>query len=216
MIDLTKLCDEQFAGDRKYIETPFSIGAHSYATNGHIIVRVPRRPDVPDVSPWFADKVLALVKSVDYDTVYVDLPPFADPPVKSCTTCKDQKFVVSCSECNGTALKTCPCCGGEMECKACDGGLVPANADTPDALTCPDCDGEIKYDRAVRVVFGKILLAPRYAVLLRELPGIQIAIHNDPVFPIPFRFDGGIGIIAPIVPSRHEDMSTYIVAGVAA
>ncbi len=44
MIDLQKFCSET----RKSIARPWSRGEYSYATNGHVIIRVPAQPDVPE------------------------------------------------------------------------------------------------------------------------------------------------------------------------
>ena len=43
--DLMKFCG---GNDRAGIATPFSIGEYTYATNGHIMVRVPRIADIPE------------------------------------------------------------------------------------------------------------------------------------------------------------------------
>jgi hypothetical protein len=43
-VDLDLFCDPE----RRNLAVPFSLNRHTYATNGHIIVRVPRRPDIPE------------------------------------------------------------------------------------------------------------------------------------------------------------------------
>ena len=46
-IDLQQFCSTD--GTRWYLTKPFSMGEFSFATNGHILVRQPRRADVPDI-----------------------------------------------------------------------------------------------------------------------------------------------------------------------
>jgi hypothetical protein len=43
-VDLNLFCDPE----RRNLSVPFSLNGHTYASNGHIIVRVPRRPDIPE------------------------------------------------------------------------------------------------------------------------------------------------------------------------
>jgi hypothetical protein len=75
-IDLKPFClnkrDAYYRQKVKQILTaPFSIGDHTYASNGHICVRIPRRPDVAEVKEtsdtsrlWLAPKLF--LDSVSY------------------------------------------------------------------------------------------------------------------------------------------------------
>lgn len=47
LIDLSHFCYTEDDG-RSYLKQPWSRGGFTYATNGHVMVRVPRRADVPD------------------------------------------------------------------------------------------------------------------------------------------------------------------------
>jgi len=47
MIDLKPFCSTDTM--RQSLMQPFSFGTHTYATNGHIIVRVSKRDDVPEL-----------------------------------------------------------------------------------------------------------------------------------------------------------------------
>jgi hypothetical protein len=52
MIDLAPFCAQaDDAACRDWMRAPFSIGAHTYATDGRVMVRVPRRPAVPEREP---------------------------------------------------------------------------------------------------------------------------------------------------------------------
>ncbi|MCK9361657.1 hypothetical protein M0Q28_05570 [Patescibacteria group bacterium] len=89
---------------------PWSKGEYSYATNGHIIARVPRLADVPE-----RDGAL----STDY------LFPYADPPAWFALSDIELAKVktVDCSECDGDGEvrhEECPDCDGHP-CPDCDG-----------------------------------------------------------------------------------------------
>ena len=47
-VDLDLFCDPERCAPGADLSVPFSLNGHTYATNGHIAVRVPRRPDIPE------------------------------------------------------------------------------------------------------------------------------------------------------------------------
>jgi hypothetical protein len=47
-IDLDMFCCREPHASGSDLSVPFSLNGHTYATNGHICVRVPRRPDIPE------------------------------------------------------------------------------------------------------------------------------------------------------------------------
>jgi hypothetical protein len=47
-IDLAPFCNPKCCEPGRDLSVPFSLNGHTYATNGHICVRVPRRPDIPE------------------------------------------------------------------------------------------------------------------------------------------------------------------------
>lgn len=97
---------QQFAAGeddlRYYIRLPWSRGEWSYATNGHIIVRVPRLADV-DENPQApgAEKLFAETKQAEF----IPVPECAMPPDVDCTYCDgtgkdpgDRRY--NCKECD--------------------------------------------------------------------------------------------------------------------
>lgn len=48
MINLDLFCDPECREPGRDLSVPFSLNGRTYATNGHICVRVPRRPDIPE------------------------------------------------------------------------------------------------------------------------------------------------------------------------
>jgi hypothetical protein len=76
---------------RAYIHEPFSVGEFTYATNGHIMVRVPRLPDVPEQTKqakWdapFQDLSGTIFESLDHHA----LPKQAGPDCEcTCENCR--------------------------------------------------------------------------------------------------------------------------------
>lgn len=102
MIDLKSFC-----GTRTYLSAPFSNGEFTYATNGHIMVRVPRLPDVSDITikgNW--EKPLNGIDAATFA-------PFLHRPLPQMT---DEE----CSKCGGTGNEhDCPDCS--CDCDGCGG-----------------------------------------------------------------------------------------------
>lgn len=89
---------------RPYLLQPFSVGNFTYATNGHIMVRVPRRADVPDKTKEFnQDKPLEGHEKAIYAPLTGSL------PVMEMEDC----------DCFDGYEHDCPDC--ECVCEACDG-----------------------------------------------------------------------------------------------
>lgn len=106
MIDLQQFCGTDET--RPYIMKPFSFGDFSYATNGHIMVRVPKMEGVEAPSKKFnADKPLQGVEQASFVPPTFKLPP--QPSEED-----------ECTDCDGRGYEhDCPHC--ECTCRACDG-----------------------------------------------------------------------------------------------
>jgi hypothetical protein len=89
----------------------------------------------------------------------------------------------------------CPHCGNDTECSECKGDGV-VQSDEP----CEECDGKGKtfsFD-GVKVPLGVANIGGNYHKLIASLPGILHCVPTDPNGVIPFRFDGGEGILCPL------------------
>lgn len=97
-IDLKKFCEDDDAV-RWYLTEPFSEGEYTYATNGHIIVRVPKCVDTQPHEHMagrgpkiFADNPCGEL---------MDIPDLPNPETMKCTECEH-----GCAECdNGWLVK---------------------------------------------------------------------------------------------------------------
>jgi hypothetical protein len=111
-IDLNSFCELTDESPREELRQPFSRGDFTYATNGHIMVRVPRRIDVS------RDVVL----KVDPETILAGINETKFRPLPNVTLPDDS--TVACPSCNGSKHEhRCPDC--KCKCEYCDGaGLV--------------------------------------------------------------------------------------------
>lgn len=154
--------------DRYQLRKPWSRDGYTYATNGRILVRVARRDDVPENAQ--APDVEKLLEKAQIDTAnFTPLPPFDLPPEK----------MDECTSCGGS--------GCEHDCPDCN-------------CICEDCDGsgeESHYSFISVGIFG-LPYAARHIAIIRDLPGVEISRTAAGLNPMPFRFDGGIGLLMPL------------------
>lgn len=104
-IDLQPFCDT--AEIRYYLMKPFSRGGFTWATNGHILVRVPLREGV---APIEKDLAVEKIMKVHDGASFAPLPKvkFRDAPVGECELCGGRGKEHDCPDC-------------ECKCEACDG-----------------------------------------------------------------------------------------------
>lgn len=103
-IDLKQFCSTD--PNRTNIQNPFNIGEWTFATNGHIAARVPKR-DGYEPSLVAADRLFETAAMAPLSP----LPSIKMPPRKH----------EDCFNCAGTGLYECPTCLHEDECDECDG-----------------------------------------------------------------------------------------------
>jgi hypothetical protein len=112
-INLDLFCDPECREPGRDLSVPFSLNGHTYATNGHVAVRVPRRPDIPENKEApNADERLP------WDFSRIKFGPMSEPELLP-----DQ-----CWRCAGRGHEhTCPDC--RCECAYCNGsGKLPPRA----------------------------------------------------------------------------------------
>lgn len=154
--------------DRINIQAPWSKGEHSYATNGHVIIRVPRLAEVPenDKAP-LAEKIF----TVGAPAEWFPLSGIKLPKIKTMVCeCDDNGMVYheDCSDCSG---HKCEECGGTRE--------ITVGEDKP-------------------VAIGKAFFQNKYLRLLKGLPNCKISPGADAESIAVFEFDGGDGLIMEV------------------
>ncbi len=164
MIDLTPFCSKDKY--RGAILKPFSRGEWTYATNGHILIRVPRGAEVPEVDNSPVVERIWPKGSVSFRSPStLALPPGAQ---------------VFCETCEGRGTKhDCPDC--TCECEKCGGVGRLASDETISIMV-----GKI----AVAMKYARMLIA------LPDLEVADDSASADQVPVLLFRFNGGDGMLA--------------------
>lgn len=164
-IDLTPFCTTEEI--RYYLQQPWSRGMHTWSTDGHIMVRVPRRDDVPECD--LAPDAAAVFEQASFDCAFTPLPGALPPPAKS----------EECSACDGG--------GREHECDDCT-----------HACTACDGSGDEPESGYVQLAGGKFDI--RLVRKMAALPGLLLGERPEDSDPLPFKFDGGAGLVMSL---RH-------------
>ena len=220
-IDLTPFCATEET--RFDLQLPFSRGTYTYASNGILIVRVPRRDDVADGTVK-ADRIMDDVADQECTAT---LPPFdlpeSDPvsPPSPCEACDGLGYVLRCERCHGEGHIECCECGHETDCPECGctgernvgrdaDGAPTTPRDHADALACDSCGGAGEVDdEPDPIIYCEIApgvhVASYLLRLLRLLPGLRFCPHPFDNTAHRFTFDGGDGAFMPLRPPREND-----------
>lgn len=162
---------------RSYLSLPFVIGdgGFTYASNGHIAIRVPGRltdvdqmKNVPSIVGMFES-----VEGRDYRPFEVVTAEAAK--LNRCTVCEGRRYVTDCQTCEGTGMHECSddACRCEHDCGACSGrGVYPALASDHNAYFCDECFGTGREIDKRNVDLGAGLAVQwRYLQKVQQLPG---------------------------------------------
>lgn len=165
MLDLNKYCDDDLGMGR--LKTPWSDDNHTYSSNGHIIVRVPLRADVPprDDAPKIEGSPIGDRFNKEPEKWY-PVPAFKIQPV------------------------TCPECDGEKRFP-----MKPIK-EPVEYYTCENCEGTGKVWLHRNVEIGGTAYSDVYLSWIAELPNAEIGPFPFPDA-ARFRFDGGDGQLMP-------------------
>lgn len=204
-IDLAQFCASE-ADSRHYLHRPHPLLDGAAASNGYILVFaagvvVPvadegAQPLPPKTASLFEEYIRA-VKAFD----------FANPTDVGALSLEGYEKCRLCAGHGRLHRRECVDCDGEgtfehgrhcYECKECrgDGGTVFGTNDASD-VTCSECLGSRL--RPDTVLFGGVEgsgINTIYARLLQRLPSCVIAWDERNL--IPFRFDGGCGLLQPM------------------
>lgn len=164
-LDLTKYCGDPV--ERPKISRPFSKDGYTWSTNGHFMIRVPLRDDVPEnhdapnvVRAWTS----AVGNDASHKKVFASVTPFDLPSLG----------FMRCEECEGRGtIHNCP------DCKC----------------HCGECGGRGEIEEIKTVSVGAVLIQFRYARWLMELPNLSVSVPKTREAAVGFRFDGGDGLI---------------------
>lgn len=209
MIDLKPFC-ERADSYRDYLHQPWSRGAFTYASNGHIAIRVPRRDDVPenekapDVEKIFRENGVEDSATTSLPDVNVSALPKPTIKMRRCRRCRGTRYLRKCDECGGEGTLECDL-GHDHECETCDSkGTFHAGETDDGAFLCTDCNGtgsEPDFERGGDteiIIDGRDAMTLRLFILLLGLPDVKwnLTAREYPAC-VRFWFDGGDGLITP-------------------
>lgn len=169
MIDLQKFCSR---ASRYEINKPWSRGDYTYATDGHILVRVPRIADIPenDKAPDTSKLFAEAIERTDYKWIVA---PLVHPEYAECGYC--EKGVCdgeSCYECHGE---------GEVEQRVTHRFKVAG-----------------KTLGLSSIYLAKICELPNAEIGLTKAAADSWTTPPPKVKPVMFRFSGGDGLLMPV------------------
>ena len=176
---------------REYMHSPFNRGEWTYATNGHIAVRVPKIDGVEALPKKHIPNLEDLFQSAGGNE-FIVLPWM--PPLEECQLCSGTGIAYECEECDGD---------GEFEygshtykCKECDGhGQVGYSGGIDTA--CRHCGGT-GMTRYKPMQVGGSHFDLFYLHLINGLPGAKFSPGAGQMDMARFVFDGGEGILMPL------------------
>lgn len=188
---------------RTWLNQPWVLDGLHCATNGHVLVvldgvdtSLPDTVDRPDTGP---------MRNVIGRAMDADGPWHAIEPVE----------FAPCTDCHGTGKvrsEQCPDCDGdgcfhhgrhEYECQECAGvGWLRGGPDSEE-VQCPSCRGTAVKDGGWQpewLAGTRFGIGHRALALIAKLTSVEFCAVPDPTAGIPFRFDGGRGLVMP----RHQ------------
>jgi hypothetical protein len=173
--------------DRAWMHQPWSRCDYTYATNGKILIRVPRLADVEDGN--YSKSCDNLVRP--HDTAeWLPMPVVDMPEPETCSACEGRKADMRCDEREGCGKLTLSSNKHDydVDCISCGGsGRLP---------TCPTCHGTGQVMPIDIVHVGEAAFQTRYLALFSRLPCCEIA-ATGPESVAAIRFTGGVGAIMP-------------------
>jgi hypothetical protein len=195
MIDLKRFCANE-SDPRAYLREPWAHNGYVYATNGHIVVRIPAPESAGVVAEHkaaaTAEGLFAIFPAIEG----AELPPFTlgEP----CHFCEGSgiAYATDCPDCDGEGLFTHG--AHDYDCKECDGeGFVDADKIPENKTVCHACYG--RGYKAKRVPVGALGggFDATYLSWIAALPGALFAARG-PEESGRFTFDGGEGLLMPM------------------
>lgn len=217
-IDLAEFC----AGEDAFViqritSAPWSFEAYTYATDGRILVRVPRRDDVEE-SAECGDRSLPLRSGplAGLERRAYGPLPSSDriagevTPAIGCRDCNGSGHVRLCGKCKGQGTVICPICDREDDCQDCDSvGTLPATAAADGTEECENCggDGIVSPEEIGSDVlrFPNRCLNADYVDQIAALPDVAWSFEGTTADPVAFRFtDNGQTAYGVLMPMRWE------------
>jgi len=195
-MDLTSFCS--LDREMPTFSKPFSHGDFTYASDGRMIIRVPRIPEISSAKPD-ALKLEKLGFPADGECV-TEFPEYEALERHKCPICKGYGKVEECPECDGEGSVEFDN-GYHMysaDCKSCGGrGAVSGGNEK-----CSNCNGTGRSyaDGWAHVDIGDVRLSARLLDKIKDLPNVKLGpVDGAERKMVAFSFDGGDGVLMGMV-----------------
>lgn len=187
-VDLMDFC----AAHDERLEEPFTIGSHTFFSDGHCVVRVPVIESVDREAPF--DSIAKIKFEAPGGGKWCSLPTIKIE-MKECGVCLGTGKTTFCDECGGEGEVSFDTDNNtyEMECKECFGDGVTAGGHD----TCKICNGSGERPKEcwqVTLINGNPF-SMELLNLIQRLPDVEL--YSQPIKDrmYPFRFRGGDGVL---------------------
>ena len=193
--------------DRPKINEPWSDGEFSYATDGHILVRIPRQEGIRDASE-VPDGALDMERfKEDLTREIKDWYSVPDIEVKKeiCPQCNGSGKAYTCPECDGMRYVTASTDYSDyddLDCATCNTTGIISEKEAKrlsipeEYFKCDRCSGTGYVLPNEKTKIGSAYFSNCLLVRLSELPNCEIGVF-DADMPAQIKFDGGIGLLMP-------------------
>jgi len=176
---------------REDIRQPFNVGDYTVATNGHVMLAIPRNHAFDELHSTIAQKAINILEIGKTHTWHTLPPAKITVPRDKCRACDGggRSTKLDCYECGGN---------GEVhlvsrhntycnECKTCYGdGFI--HSPTENGEDCAICHGTGQTDPDLTTIdpvsILKVAVQPKYAAMIANVPGVEVAVSS-----------GGIGLL---------------------
>ena len=193
--ELKKFCADE-DDCRYYTHEPFSRGDYTYATEGHLIVRVPRLDLVEtdrsrEATKRLGEKVERMFADRNKAAELLPIPAVDLLPITTCGDCGGTGKNAECPECDGNKEVEFSNAYHDYEftCETCNGtGRVEGE--------CDNCNGTGRVETFASTEVGNARFQNKYLHMIAALPNSKIAPDgNNGAY---VTFDGGEGLLMPI------------------
>lgn len=189
-IDLKQFCAD--GNDFRGLGHPYSDGQYTYASNGHIAVRVPLREPADDGQTKIGASIIRATQALFNDeSLFVEcgpIPACSMPNDSICPFCLGEGIYSKCPDCDGFGIVEYD--EREETCDTCEGKRTD--------VVCNGCNGSGKHFFARIKLTKQIGIAWGYLRIIESLPDAQINLSGGAADVIRFRFSGGLGAVMPV------------------
>jgi len=192
---------QQFCGsgdDYPDLAEPFSHEGQTYATDGALLIRVPRMAEVSKPCPKLLLSHLPGLLGENYDGQWIAIPVLPAPSTLTCPNCNGSGKVYPCPECEGerSVKYVGKTADWGIECPLCKGYGHVDDGET--AMECGNCQGSgcKETNLLANKKVGEVRVENRLLRKIATLPDVELfAPRKSGVNEVFFRFTGGVGVV---------------------